>query len=194
MAVGGYILAGGLSTRMGRDKAVVEYKGSSLLVRALAAMAKVVSAPKIVGTRPDLATYAPVVPDLHPVIGPLGGLHSALHDTKAEINLFLPVDLPLLPHFFLSYLLERAHLTGAVATVPLLNGMPQPLVAVYCRALLPLLEEAILRKEYKVMRPIYEAKNLPGGVDFFHVEQLPWSRSGWPYLWFRNVNSPQDLL
>lgn len=193
-AVGGYILAGGLSTRMGRDKAILEYQGAPLLLRALKLMAKVISVPRIVGTRPDLVEYAPVVPDLHFSIGPLGGIHAALRESDAELNLFLPVDLPLMSHSFLAVLLERARLTGALATVPLLNGMPQPLVAVYRRAVLPLLEEAIQRREYKVMRPIYKAQNLPGGVDFFHVELLPWSTLEWSYRWFRNVNSPQDLL
>jgi molybdenum cofactor guanylyltransferase len=193
-AVRGYVLAGGLSTRMGRDKALVNYHGTPLLVRMLERMARVVAQPKIVGTRSDLLPYAPVVPDLHSAIGPLGGLEAALQDSDAELNLFLPVDLPQLPVFLLSTLLERAQVTGALATVPLMNGMPQPLVTVYRRAMLPLIQEAIGCKEYKVMGPVYKARNLPDGVDFFHVEALLWGESEWPYLWFRNVNSPEDLL
>lgn len=192
-AVRGFVLAGGLSTRMGRDKATLEHQGRAFVVHALERMANVVPEPRIVGTRPDLGVYAPVVSDRHPGIGPLGGLEAALHGSDADLNLFLPVDLPGLPVRFLSGLIERARLTGAVATVPLLNGMPQPLAAVYRRALLPLLEEAIGRQEYKVMRLIEKTKNLPGRVDFFHVEMFPERENGWPYRWFRNVNSPQDL-
>ncbi len=192
-AAQGFVLAGGLSTRMGRDKATLAYRGKPLVVHALERMSGIVSEPRIVGLRSDLDSYARVVPDRHPGIGPLGGLEAALASSDAELNLFLPVDLPLLPTSFLFELLQRACLTGAVATIPLVNGMPQPLVAVYRRALLPFLEEAIERKEYKVMRPMERAKNLPGGVDFFHVEIFPERDNVWPYLWFRNINSPQDF-
>jgi molybdenum cofactor guanylyltransferase len=145
-------------------------------------------------TGANLGCYATVIPDRHSRAGPLGGLEAALYSSDTDLNLFLPVDLPLLPDWFLPVLLGRARMTDALATIPLVNGLPQPLVAVYRRSMRSLLEEAIGRKEYKVTRAIYKAKNLPGGVDFFHVEMLPRGDGLWPYLWFRNVNFPQNLV
>jgi molybdenum cofactor guanylyltransferase len=194
-SIRGFVLAGGLSTRMGSDKANLHYKGKTLLEHALERLAQVTPEPSIVGTRSDLSRYAPVVPDRYSGIGPLGGLHAALYTSDAELNLFLPVDLPLVPSWFLKEILQRAQLTAAIATVPLTNGRPEPLVAVYRRMLLPLLEEAIHYKEYGVTRLMERMKKLPGGGDFFHVEMLlKGVESTWPYVWFRNINYPQDFL
>lgn len=192
-AVRGFVLAGGLSTRMGRDKATLEYRGEPFLRHALRSLAEVSSTPMIVGQRPELSTYAPVLPDLRCGVGPLGGLEAALSCSDCDLNLFLPVDLPLLPSSFLFFLVQRARMTRAVATVPLVNGRPQPLVAVYRRSLLPLIQEALEGRSFKVMNPIYRAKELAGGLDLFHVELLYEVEKGWPYRWFQNFNEPGDL-
>jgi molybdenum cofactor guanylyltransferase len=193
-AIRGFVLAGGLSTRMGRDKATLEYQGKPLVIHALDRLAEVLPNPSIVGTRSDLSHYAPVIPDRYSRIGPLGGLHAALNTTDVELNLFLPVDLPLIPAWFLKEIVQRSQLTGAVATVPLVNGRPQPLVALYRRSLCPFLDAAILREEYRVTLLLEKVRDMSGGVDFFHVEMLGSGGRTWPYRWFRNVNSPQDFL
>ena len=101
-------------------------------------------------TRPDLSSYAPVVPDLHPGCGPLSGIEAALAATTRPLNLFLPVDLPLLPARFLSWMLRRAEITGALVTVPRANGRPQPLCAVYHRDLLAGVTASLAAGNYKV--------------------------------------------
>jgi molybdopterin-guanine dinucleotide biosynthesis protein A len=192
-AVRGFVLAGGLSSRMGRDKATLEYRGEPFLRRALRSLAEVSLTPMIVGQRPELSLHAPVIPDRRLGVGPLGGLEAALGCSDCDLNLFLPVDLPLLPSTFLRFLVQRARMTRAVATVPLVNGRPQPLVAVYRRSLLALIQEALEGQSFKVMSPIYRAKELAGGLDLFHVELLYEVEEGWPYRWFQNFNEPGDL-
>jgi molybdopterin-guanine dinucleotide biosynthesis protein A len=179
---------------MGRDKATLEYRGEPFLRHALRAVAEVSLTPMIVGNRPELSGFAPIVPDRFVGVGPMGGLDAALCCSDCDLNLFLPVDLPLLPTAFLRLLVMRARTTGAVATVPLVNGRPQPLVAVYRRSLLPLIQQALNWQEYKVMNPIYRTRELPGGADFFHVELLCEIEKGWPYRWFQNFNEPRDLV
>jgi molybdopterin-guanine dinucleotide biosynthesis protein A len=87
-------------------------------------------------------------------------------------------------------MLHRAQITGARATIPRLNGQPQPLCAVYQRDLLPSITSALQRGEYKVMAAI-------GQGDLFDVEMLA-STSLEPatpvYRWFHNCNTPEDAL
>jgi molybdopterin-guanine dinucleotide biosynthesis protein A len=179
---------------MGRDKALLAYAGRPLIEHAVAILTGAGLTPHIVGARPDLASYAPIIEDLRPGCGPLGGLEAALTFSKTELNVFLPVDLPLLPPAFLRYLLERAAITGAAATVPTLGGRPEPLCAVYRRELLPGIADVLESGEYKVMRAI---ENAAGEMDRFSVEAVAAARDGWatgpPHRWFQNMNTPADM-
>src|SRR3984885_5429439 len=97
----GFVLAGGRSTRMGQDKALLQLAGRSLVDVALDKLRVIgVNAPRIAAARSDLSSHAPVVPDLHPGCGPLSGIEAALEATTCPLNLFLPVDMPLLPAQF----------------------------------------------------------------------------------------------
>jgi molybdopterin-guanine dinucleotide biosynthesis protein A len=185
---------------MGRDKAMLTLGGRSLIERAVEQLREVGCRPVISGSRPDLAGYAPVLPDLRPGCGPLGGIEAALSVAPGAAVLFVPVDLPLLPTQFLSLLLERSERTGALATIPVLGGRPQPLCAVYRASLLPGIRAALDAGEYKVMR-VLEALTSTRERDFFAVEAVLAARSDLfgharrpMYRWFANINTPQDLL
>ena len=114
---------------MGQDKALLQVAGRSLLELALDKLRSIgVAAPRIAAARTDLSSHAPVVPDLHPGCGPLSGIEAALAASSQPLNLFLPVDMPLLPARFLNWMLLRAEITGALVTVPRINGLaPAPL-------------------------------------------------------------------
>jgi len=197
-----FVLAGGRSTRMGQDKALLQ-AGRSLLelaldkLRALDASAT----PRIAGSRPDLSSYAPVVPDLHPGCGPLSGIEAALAATAQPLNLFLPVDLPLLPARFLGWMLGRAETTGALVTVSRINGRPQPLCAVYHRDLLAGVTASLAAGNYKVMPVVTAAaQSRAQAIDVFDVELLASTCpelhrfSSLPlYRWFHNCNTPEDM-
>jgi molybdopterin-guanine dinucleotide biosynthesis protein A len=198
-----FVLAGGRSTRMGQDKALLQVAGVSLLEHALDKLRALgtSAAPRIVGLRPDLSSYAPVVPDLHPGCGPLSGIEAALAATTQPLNLFLPVDLPLLPAGLLGWMLRRAEITGALATVPRVNGRPQPLCAVYHRDLLAGVTASLDAGNYKVMPVVMAAtQSRAGEIDVFDVELLA---STYPemhrfsslplYRWFHNCNTPEDV-
>jgi len=195
--VNGFILAGGRSTRMGTDKALLHYAGRPLIAHAVDSLKSAGLEPCIVGTRPDLAAYARVIEDLHPGRGPLGGIEAALASSGSERNLFVPVDLPLLPPVFLRYLLERSAITGAPATIPTLAGKPEPLCAVYCRELLDGIRESLEAGNYKVMHAIEHAVG-KSSLDLFSLEAVAATRDDWPldpplHRWFQNLNTPADL-
>src|SRR5574342_801833 len=95
----GFILAGGQSRRMGRDKATLKWGTDSLLNHMVQLLSTVVGAVRIIG-RDDL-------PDRIPGKGPLGGILTALETTDREANLVLAVDLPLLTPAFLKMFHSR---------------------------------------------------------------------------------------
>jgi molybdopterin-guanine dinucleotide biosynthesis protein A len=207
--VNAFILAGGLSTRMGRDKALLEVNGRPLIVHALEKLRSLGFTPRIAASRPDLERFAPVIPDRlasdqNPDYrrGPLAGIEAALSASDSPLNLFLPVDLPLVPIAFLAWLVERAEITQALATISCLTGRRQPLCAVYSRELLPGLTASLAAGNYKVQAAVEHALRLTGGrLDCFHLESiaaaLPAGR--WPaepplHQWFRNLNTPEELI
>ena len=192
----GFVLAGGRSKRMGRDKALLQYGGRPLIAHAVDLLKAAGVEPRIVGTRPDLAAYAPIVEDLHPGCGPLGGIEAALASSSSEWNVFLPVDLPLLPSVFFEVPdRARPHVAGAAATIPTLAGGPEPLCAVYRRVLLAGIRESIETGNYKVMDGIKHSAQ-PPDIDLFSVEAVAATRDDWSLeplrRWFQNMNTPAD--
>jgi molybdopterin-guanine dinucleotide biosynthesis protein A len=200
----GFVLAGGRSTRMGQDKALLLLAGRSLLELAMGKLRALPlhAAPRIAAARSDLSSYAAVVADLRPGCGPLSGIEAALAASSQPLNVFLPVDMPLLPAQFLAWMLSRAEITGALMTVPRINGQPQPLCAVYHRNLLDSVTESLLAGNYKVMSVMTAAaKDRSESIDIFDVEAVASANpdvldfSHPPlYRWFHNCNMPEDMV
>lgn len=195
-----FVLAGGASSRMGRDKALLEFNGRLLIERALDLVREIGLEPRICGSRPDLARFVPVVPDNYPGCGPLAGVEAALAASGSDLNLFLPVDLPLLPPAFLQWMITRAKATNAIATIPVIGGLPQPLCAVHSCRLLHGVRAALASRQFKMMFAVHFAAAAAGeAIDVFHVESLAasliphsWPAHPSPQQWFRNLNSPAD--
>jgi molybdopterin-guanine dinucleotide biosynthesis protein A len=198
----GFVLAGGHSKRMGQDKALLQVAGRSLLDLALDKLRAVplAAARRIAGARSDLASHAPVIADLHPGCGPLSGMEAALAASTQPLNVFLPVDTPLLPAQFLIWMVRRAEITGALVTIPRINGWPQPLCAVYHRQLLAPITAALIAGEYKVMPAVTAIAPPSQSIDVFDVELVASTDpevlafSPLPlYRWFHNCNTPEDV-
>ena len=201
--VEGFVLAGGRSTRMGRDKAVIRLQGLTLVEAALRKLRALPlgSVPRIAGRRPDLRELAPVVEDLRPGCGPLSGMEAALTASSAPYNIFLPVDVPLAPARLLAWMLERARVTGAQATFPRVHGRPEPLFAVYRPEALQRIGEALDRGAYAVAEVFASRLSTPAkSIDIFDLEMLASVQpeihdfSPLPLArWFMNCNAPEDL-
>jgi molybdopterin-guanine dinucleotide biosynthesis protein A len=95
--IGGYVLAGGRSTRMGRDKAMLILDGKPLVEHAVKKLKRLCAKVTILSNDAGLATYAPILADNVGGYGPLGGIEAALASSEHEWNLILPVDMPFLP-------------------------------------------------------------------------------------------------
>jgi len=196
----GFVLAGGRSSRMGEDKALVPFAGRPLVEPALAVLRQAGLEAFIAGARSSLAAFAPVVEDFQPGLGPLSGIIAALESTTVRRAVFLSVDLPLLPASLLRSMLHHAQITGRAVTVPSVNGFAQTFPAVVDRAALPLLRselEAGRRGCFAGFQAACAALGEPMSIlgvealvqcgQVSHPSALP------PALWFLNVNSPADL-
>ena len=147
----GFVLAGGRSTRMGRDKALLPFGGGTLVEHVAACVRGAAGNVTLIGP-PEKYSFLgfPVVADAIPGRGPLGGLCTALRLTRAEWNLLVACDMPRLTAEFLSGLLDAAEAAGADCLAPSTSRGIEPLCAVYHRRVLAAAEWAILHKVLKM--------------------------------------------
>jgi molybdopterin-guanine dinucleotide biosynthesis protein A len=182
-----FILAGGKSTRMGADKAFVEYGGRTLLARALDLARSVTAEVRIVGSAEKFALFAPVVEDVFCDCGPLGGIHAALRASRTELNMMLAVDMPFVSWAFLQYLISQAgSAPEAVVVVPRGNGNWQPLCAIYRREFADAAEYA-LRAGRNRIDPLFSVVR----TRVIAEEEL--EGAGFSTALFRNLNTPEEL-
>jgi len=182
----GFVLAGGTSSRMGADKAFLEFQGQTLLERALALIGRVCPSVAIVGDRARFSSYGPVVEDVYAGCGPLAGIHAALTRSSAELNLMLAVDLPFVSEGLLSCLFSAAEESSAIVTVPRTGKGFQPLCAVYLPGFATVADRALQAGQYKI-------DALFDGLSTRVIEEGELEKAGFSEQNFFNVNTPADL-
>ena len=143
------LLAGGKSSRMGTSKAELDFHGVSLLQYQVEKLRLQGIEDIVVSGKPAAVEGVQFVSDVYPDRGPLGGIHAGLLAIKNPAALVLSVDCPLIPERFLRKLI-RAH-TGGVS-VAAHDGMIEPLIGVYDKALAGLCKEILLSERTSVRR------------------------------------------
>lgn len=143
VSLGLVILAGGRSSRMGRDKAALPWHGATLLTdlllrsQAVAFDEIVVSAnrpPDLSALPPELAARVCVVADDCQDWGPLGGMEAAFRACTCSYCLVLSVDLPFYDFSPVKQILPKlAQMPPVDLFLPISENRPQPLAAVYRR-------------------------------------------------------------
>lgn len=152
----GFVLAGGRSTRMGQDKALLAFHGQPLALHIANEVLAAAGEVTIIGNslRHGGLGY-PVVDDLEPALGPAGGLLTALTITDADWNLVVACDMPEVRGCDLAVLLQEAEACSGGCLVPREPaGRTHPLCAVYHRNCLPALTAAIHDKILKMQEII----------------------------------------
>jgi molybdopterin-guanine dinucleotide biosynthesis protein A len=221
--VGGYVLAGGKSSRMGQDKALLELAGKPLVWHAVTKLRRVCADVHVLSSRTELEGFAPLVRDMQEGCGPMGGLEAGLGHSWHDWNLFMPVDMPFLPSAFVDSWIRRViarERRGARLAMFTVDGVPQPLFCLLHREVVLFVHEAMQRGDYKVF-PVLKAagnelarkQNVILSVAFANV---PWDERaqfsgttgrgvGEPWwtvteaqqkakkLWFANLNTPEEF-
>jgi len=180
-----FILAGGLSRRMGTPKGLLRIDGETILERVAQTVAGLFGRLSVVTDRAHEVALLklPVLADTFKQCGPLGGLHAALGAASSDAVFVIACDLPFVSPRLISSLWSAHNLAGV--TIPSSGGRIHPLCGFYAKSLLPVVESR-LRAGERAMRPFLKAV----GAEFVPLVALPEPVPDWHLL---NVNTPHDL-
>lgn len=185
--IAGFILAGGRSTRMGRDKAMLEIGGVAMIERAMDLVRRAGIEPVVVGSFGEnpRSLSARVISDDWPGAGPLGGISTALRETRAAWNLVIACDMPYLTAEWLKFLMGRAFASSADAVVPMNENGAEPMCAMYHQRAEATIREALESGIRKVTEGL-------GKLQVEYVEPEEWKGFDSDGLLFKNMNEPAD--
>jgi molybdenum cofactor guanylyltransferase len=189
--VAGYIVAGGASSRFGRDKALMEVGGIPMIARMIEILQGVTKQVKIVAVPGKYAEFAAdTVGDRWPGEGPLGGIITALEDAAQSAappdwNLIVSCDMPFLTPEWLAFLGEQAAYSKAQVVFPRSGSGPEPLCACWQTAAAEKLRSGFERGVRKVTE----------GIALLRAEVLDeadWKRFDSAGRLFWNMNTVAD--
>lgn len=188
MSVSGFIQAGGQSSRMGTNKALVKLGEMTLIEYPLKALQPLVSQLAIIANNSAIYQYLslPCYPDIWPGVGPLGGIGTALTYAENEYVVVLACDMPCVTTPFLELLISASK--GYQVCIPTdAQGQLQPLAAIYHCTALPQIKKMLAQHQFA---PRFLLKELNGKVwTFDQFAHLPNAEKI-----FENINTQQDLI
>ena len=184
----GIILAGGKSSRLGRDKSRETIGGVPLIRRVITAVGEVSREIIIVGGQHnELAEMGPnirFVLDRAFGIGPLMGIYSGLSEARYACACLVACDLPFINPSVLRLLIDMA--AGHQAAVTVIGGTPQPTHAIYAKSVLPIIEETLRIEGAGLM-------TLLDRLDVKYIEEAEVREIDPELLSFMNINTERDL-
>ncbi|MBI2849373.1 MAG: molybdenum cofactor guanylyltransferase [Chloroflexi bacterium] len=186
------ILAGGRSTRLGLDKALLRFEGETLIERVVARLApfserviivtSLVGLERLKGLAQDGVTH--FVTDIFPEKGSLGGIYSGLVASNSFYSLAVACDMPFLSASLLQHMISLAE--GFDVVIPRVDGTLEPLHAVYSKNCLGPMRSLLKNNVLKI-------------IDFFpdvkvrYLEEVEIDPFDPDRLSFFNINTPADL-
>lgn len=179
------ILAGGLSSRMGTDKGLLQVGNAKLIDYVIANVKPSCSLIKIIANNSLYNHYPyPVYPDIYEKKGPVGGIFTGLQNSSTDYCLIAGCDLPYATNNLIEYLIDNVK-QGLDAVIPTIYNQPQPLFGIYSKHCGVRLEDFISKGKL-TMRDILSEMNtkyvdIHPGLDFYHPDL------------FMNINYPDEL-
>jgi molybdopterin-guanine dinucleotide biosynthesis protein A len=197
MQAAGYVLVGGHSSRMGRNKAFLPGQFRYVLDDVAQSVRAATGNVTLIGN-PSLYQEIgyPCIPDLRPGLGPLSGLEAALVNSHNDLNLILACDMPAIDPAHLRSLVEQARVSKASCVVTHdVTGQVHPLCAVYKKDCLPVIQCRLDEKrlsltglldevgtEYVRLESVVQNINTPEEWTRWNSKQSKHAREGWPIL------------
>jgi molybdopterin-guanine dinucleotide biosynthesis protein A len=179
------ILAGGKSSRMGQNKALLDMGGKALLQIMLERLKSLEAEIFLIAN--DSETYQqfklPIIPDKISDKAALGGIYTALLHSKTEACFVLACDMPLIEAKLLRHMADSIT-EDALALVPRFHQHPQALHSLYKKSCLKPLETALSQNQLKI-RQFFDSINIQYFEDYKTIDPNGLS--------FTNLNTPQDL-
>lgn len=186
MTVTGVIQAGGKSTRMGgRPKALIELGGKRIIERIVKVLSALLPDLLIVTNTPELYAFLglPMVPDVFPDHGSLGGIYSGLRAAKGDA-FTVACDMPFLHPEVVRLVVSHAGTADVV--IPKVGDQHETMHALYSKACLPHMEALLTAKRFKIVG-FFEK------VRVCEISEAEVARYRDPAICFMNVNSPEEL-
>lgn len=184
------IQAGGQSSRMGQDKALLPFLGKPLIERVLQRVRPLADETLITTNTPAGYRYLklPLVPDIIPDRGALGGLYTALHATRGDLVAVVACDMPFVSAKILAACAEVLRDNPDIdAAIPRSEYGLEPLHAVYRReTCLPAVKAAIDADQWRMIAWHNQAR-----IQELRAEKL--HRLDPRGLAFMNVNTPEEF-
>ena len=190
----GIILSGGLSTRMGTDKALLKIGGQTIIERTRNLMLNIFE--NVLLSTNDFESYRflglPIVEDIYKNHGPLSGIHAALVVSATDKNFFLSCDFPLMEEEMIRYIIGYKSLRQI--SIPSANERMQHLCGIYRKSLVPVIENILSNSIYwkkENGKSAASVKKLISkvGAEIIETGSLPFYKEDI----FFNMNSPDDF-
>ena len=194
MKIGCAILAGGKSSRMGTDKALLEFEGKQFITQIAEELSwfdeRIIARGGNSRLEGELEREWTVIPDFYPDHGPIGGLHAALSACESDALFVVTCDMPLIESELVRELCnfmqetdfdeKRVDAYDVVISVGE-GGKIHPLCGVYRKSVLPVLEEQIISDQNRMMAALKKLR-----VKYVTVDTPAKERQ------LANVNTPED--
>ena len=180
------ILSGGNNRRMLHNKAFLQMGQKSIIEREIEVLSTFFSRIIVVTNTPENHEHLRVslVSDVVPGKGPLGGIYSGLMASKDKYNFVVSCDLPFLNAGLISYMIELTE--GHDIVVPRLNGLVEPLHAIYSKHCLIPIKRQLDRNELKI-------QSFFGEVKVRYIRESEIKKYDPKGIAFFNVNTEEDL-
>ncbi len=180
----GVILSGGKSSRMGQNKALLKLGEERAIERVARQMKSLFSEVLLITNQPTEYKFLalPTFPDLYNNCGPLGGIHSALVHAQTSKVFIISCDMPMMTAEIIDAILNFPSIRPIV--VPVTEGLVQQICGIYSKACLPVLEQMLKGKKYKVMNLLDEM-----GAEIIEMNKL---LPNYNSNSFFNMNLPED--
>jgi molybdenum cofactor guanylyltransferase len=147
--ISGFVLAGGKSRRMGTDKALLVLQGKSLLEHMIGLIKPLCNKVSISGQNLDYRGFGvEMIPDIYSDCGPIAGIFSALTYSVSDWNLLVSVDVPYVNEELFLSLISNIGEYGCI--IPKHVSGVEPLIGLYHRRTLPVIEEMINFGDYRL--------------------------------------------
>jgi molybdopterin-guanine dinucleotide biosynthesis protein A len=182
MKISGIILAGGLSSRMGEDKGVIQLDEDKMIEKVIHLLQPFCDDIMISANNGNYNRFElKIVNDKIERIGPLGGIYSCMTDEKSNYYLVMSCDTPNITDITIAKLLNNIEEYDVV--IPIINGDIEPLISLFSKKSISKIEVEIKKKNFKLQKVI---KNL----DYNTIEI---NKSEETQKEFLNINTKEDL-
>jgi len=183
--VTGVILAGGRSSRMQTNKALLPYRGGRFIEAIHRLLRSIFAEVLLVTNNPEQYDFLPCkkVPDLHEGMGVLAGIHSGLYHSSSPSVFVVACDMPYLVESLIRYMASRADVSGVL--IPESPSGLEPLHAMYGKGCLAAIDATLLSGQRRIVS-FFDRTN----VSKVNVEQIACFDP--LFVSFLNINTPRD--